>query len=360
MDDVVDGKVNDESPEDNDESPEVNTDTSNYAESNSSTVSITSIFNDVNLLQFLKKMIPTSHEKYNYIYLDSTNCIEISSNRDKFKWLINDKIPVYETGYINLSSILRNIKMMRIGRITYSHFPLSQYAPMKENRIGIGFEEFASQAIVLPNVKIQNIVSKLPDDNQPGNVVSLSGFNNNRGWFRFREKFLTLDHLTMYMWDTILNQRVVIPDAYTTLPALQLFQSVIVDGLSIPNPLQVGNWEMIPVWNIPINNATAGMVRGYTIELINISGFTTSDPVGDAAIIAAYNTPHILQAVKDFLFLPPVNISAATIPPGSKIPVTLTFMYKPRFVGTLELVSEDDAEDDDSDETNTMANSSVL
>jgi hypothetical protein len=77
----------------------------------------------------------------------------------------------------------------------------------------------------------------------------------------------------------------------------------------------------------------------YTNEIVNISGFTTLDPVGEAAIIAAYNGPHTLVHWGETYYDPPAPVGATAF--GSVV-ITITFRWKPRFTGVIELISEDD------------------
>lgn len=318
----------------------------------SADVSIAEVLDTSNVIHLSKQIIPSTREKYNYLFIDSANCYEISNTRDSFMWLVNDKIPVYSTGYINLSSVMRNIKMMRIGRINMSHVLLSQYAVFDTSRVGIGFKEFDSQAIIFPNsVKVHHIVSKLPDDVNSGNTIVLSGFNHNRGWFRFQRKFLTIDHLTLNMWDLQTSLKLTLPDTYATVTALQRKGNITpVGGFPIANPLIIADYKMIPVHAIPSDTiAPPTTYDGFTVEVLNFSGFTTNDPIADAAVIAAYNSPHTLTQVQVPYFFPPVDISGVSLISGSNTPVTITFRYKPRLTGTLEIVSEDDS-DDETDE----------
>jgi hypothetical protein len=72
----------------------------------------------LNKYELSKQIAPHSKMKYNYLMLDSWNCYEIPTTRDKFTWLLNDRNIVQQTGYINLHSILKNIKLARLGRMT--------------------------------------------------------------------------------------------------------------------------------------------------------------------------------------------------------------------------------------------------
>lgn len=320
-------------------------------ESTSEKVKLEEFLDDDQIVYLSKQIIPSTREKYNYLFLDSANCYEIPSDRDSFTWLINDKIPIYQKGYINLSSIMRNIKMLRIGRLTVAHVLLSQYSTFNTARIGIGFKEFESQAIVLPNaVRVHHIVNKLSDDLNIGNTIVLSAFNGNRGWFRFQKKFLTLDHLTLNMWDLQTSLKLTIPDTYATVSALQYKGNITpIGGVTIVNPIIIADHYMIPVQDLSSSFTGISTFDGFTVEILNFSGFTTDDPIADAALIASYNSDHTLTRQWAPYFYPPVDISSANLVNGSTTPVTITFIYKPRFTGTLEIVSEDNS-DDEADE----------
>lgn len=297
-----------------------------------------------------KSLAPSSKLKYNYLMLDSDNAIEIPDTRDSFTWLINDTNPRYQQGNINLHSKLRNAKFMRLGRITFANAPttLVDYL-VARSRLGIEFVELNSQAVIDTNGVKFHFLSCLPvyDVNYGCTVVSTSFFQNT-GYFRFRERFKFIDKLTIRLWNIFGAAKFAIPAVETSFPGFQMIGTVFT-GLDDPF-----------TWDYPISVANAltyiphnalGNYFGYMcygLEAVNISGFTTDDPVTDAALILAYNSTPInpVKFVSSTLIDYQVNPSGGTYFTSDPRPVTLTLIYKPRFTANLEIISEDSDDDE--------------
>jgi hypothetical protein len=322
------------------------------------------------LQQTIRYIRPKQH--YHYLYLDTNNGI-FSPDRSQIKWLINDGDPIYQPNYINLTRPLRNIIMMRLGRTAWSSMDKTNTNILSNNRIGLGFSEFASQCIILPTgprLHFVQIISAACTALGPGihydyesvssgNTISTSSFFENRGWFRFRKHFTKLDTLTLNLWNLSDMSQIIIPDSYVSLPAIQTFKS--------PSPVPIwayedpwpDNYIIIYYWDLFIMPIIYAIRQGrpdYNLpvtvlgEQFIYSGFTTDDPLADAELIAAYNTthtllfgvPHILTIPIDFPpIFPPINIDSAHLNIDTYAPITITFLYKPRMITTLELITED-------------------
>lgn len=287
-----------------------------------------------------KELAPSSKLKYNYLMLDSNNAYETNSDRTEFKWLINQKgANKYLPGYINLPSIIRNIKMARLGRTTFAYMPTNTVDLIRTRaRIGFSFKEFASQALIMPSGTKFNFLQFMPEsDTNYGCSFTLTSFFHNRGYFRFRERYKNLDSLTMSIWDLFTPAKIPLPDVFVSLTATQndIFTDSFISTTNINSALIINNTYFPAITN--------GLTdRLYTNEIVNISGFTTLDPVGEAAIITAYNGPHsLVHWGQSFYYAPsPVGTTAF----GSVV-VTITFRFKPRFTGVIELISEDDEDE---------------
>ena len=113
------------------------------------------------------------------------------------------------------------------------------------------------------------------------------------------------------------------------------------------NPLEISNFIMLPIFYYYKNTNGPGVTR---IQFI-ISGFTTPDPIADAALIASYNGIKTLTKLQDNLFAHPIDISGSSIvepepdPESEPVlfgtPINITFLYNPRLTTALELVDTD-------------------
>lgn len=283
--------------------------------------------------QLSKELAPHAHTRYNYLLLDTDNCYSVSDTRDKFMWLINDKIPVYQKGYINLHAPLKNIKMARLGRVSFTHMFIDDTISVTSGRrISFGFDEFTSQALIAPDgTRFQFLANLRPSDVPLGSNSVLSCFDQNRGWFRFRERFRILDKLSLGIRDLFASipRNILIPDTYATFTGVQQYGIVTtVNEVDITNPL------VVPSADYFLSNLVP--------EQVVLSGYTTLDPVGEAALIAAYNSVHTLTYVGLGYFQPPSPLGTMDFDWPT---ITITLVYKPRMLCVLELISEDETSD---------------
>lgn len=292
-----------------------------------------------------KAVAPKSKWKYNYIMFDSANCAEISDARNRFTWLIQEKTPVYRSGYINLPSIMRNIVAARMGRVTFAHQNSNFINRVRaKHRFGFGFEEFTSQAFITPYGNRFQFVAFLPDyDTTYGTTVTLSPFDANRGWFRFSERYKTLDKLTLSITDLNTSTRFVLPAEATVIPAIQLRAIASSKAGVIESPIDIPNY-LLPVNPKILTNNTYPYLTSVAEEYI-FDGIDTGEP----AIDNVYNgSTHSLVWVDDNYFLfadgytVPFDLYGIT---RITFPITVTLRYAPRFTGVLELISEDDSDD---------------
>ncbi len=291
-----------------------------------------------------KAIAPKSKLKYNYLMLDSNNCIEIPDTRDKFIWLLQEEHTRLQTGYINLHSKMRNIVMARLGRMTMAHmydtFLLS--AINGGNRFAFGFEEFTSQALITPDGTRFQFIELLPTyDTNYGTTVVLSPFNANRGWFRFRERFKILDKLSLTITYLYNSTKVVLPATPFSFPAQHISGlSANGNGTVADNPVQTNEIYL------PINYyyGAAGIEKDYYGPVQGQYVFSNYNS-GNPAIDAAWNGgTHGLEwrGFNDYFY----ELPRLPVPPPGNYPFTITLTQLPRFTGVLELISEDDSDDD--------------
>ena len=282
---------------------------------------------------------------YSYINLDSDNCYTINETRDKFTWLLNEEKIMQKTGIINLHAGFRNVVAARMGRFTINHMPVAFATTMIDrNRVGLGFDEFASQALITPDHnKFQFMMFMRETDRNYGTNITLSPFSCNRGWFRFREPFTTLSSLTLNLYNLFLNTKISLPDSYVS------FSAVKHSGNTVPTPDAEVYYHTITITNgsyLPINyyynalgeidTVTAAVVG----EQVLFSGISTGDPLLDALYNGMTKTITYI-ASNEFV----VSGEVGQIFPTGDYPMTITLLYKPRFLGVLELVSEYDGDD---------------
>ncbi len=288
-----------------------------------------------------KAIAPKSKLKYNYLLLDSNNCVDIADTRDKFTWLLQEEHAKLQTGYINLHSKMRNIVMARIGRMTLAHMHGNfAFSSLDRNRFAFGFDEFASQALITPEGTKFQFIGFLQDyDSNFGTTLVLSPFNSNRGWFRFRERFKMLDKLTLTITNLFDSTKVVVPNTPLSFPAIHRAGQVFVIDEAYVNPIEIPDWEVYVPFLEP---KPVGVFYPVAYGTYIFSGYNSGIP----AIDAAWNTANkVLQwrEAADYFYTMPVLPS----PPGPvNIPFTITITELPRFTGVLELISEDDSDDD--------------
>jgi hypothetical protein len=299
---------------------------------------------------FSKELVPKSKMRYNYITLDTFNCYEINDLRNTFTWLINDGSPVYQSGYINLHSKLRNIKMMRLGWASFSHVDLTTYTTLTTKRLGFSFNEFLSQALIMPSGIKFHFVQFMTSDpyNRVGSNITTSSFFENRGWFRFRERFMGLDKLTLSVYDLLAGSKVQLLDEFASFTGRQNINYSITylpySALPIRDPVEITS-PLVPLaYNHNADSKVDYLAAINVLEPLAFSGFTTPDPVTDAALITAYNATHSLQKKGGGdIYGPPVSyvdLNASTIV-DPYVDVTISLIYKPRLTVVLELISED-------------------
>lgn len=295
-----------------------------------------------------------SNHYYTYIMLDSDNCHAINDARDNFKWLIQENNTVIQPGVINVTNELRNIVAMRMSYISLNHMS-KQLAQDYEysHRFGIGFDEFVSQAFITPyGNKFQFISSIKYLDGAYGTNITLSTYDYNRGWFRFREPITKLDTLTMNIYNLNTDLKISLPDSY------EVFNATKQSGVRVyPRPqydyisYSSGSYSSIlgsyantvkidqGAW-MPINYNYIYFIRN------NIHSTSVGEPVlfsdlntGNSALDALYNgqTKTLTYVTFDHFT---VDGEVGNIFPNGYYDFKITLLYKPRFICVLELVCE--------------------
>lgn len=296
-----------------------------------------------------REINPLSKIKYNYVMFDSDNYYSISDDRTYLTWNLNDGNPTYQKGYINLHSKLRNIKMMRLGRISYNYmYPTLYNFIMAGGRVAVQIKELNAQAILSPyGVPFHFLQYVKPSEihynGSMGNCVTLTSFGQNRGWFRFRDNFQRLDSITLSLWNLFGPSRFVL-DA----------TPLVINGVQM-------NGSFIPVGTVLYHNyvqfsvADAYLINVISQTVLNFQGlpFPKVLVLTPTTILDNYTVDTVPPAPPNH-FVGPLgwidydqSVFQMIFPMPWPTPVdpwnfTLVFPFPPRFVGTLEFVSEDD------------------
>ena len=301
-------------------------------------------FNKETLFDLAKKISPAVRYYYTYIMLDTDNKDQSESTTSKFVWNLNDGPPIQKTGTIDVSHKIHPIVMMRLGTLDWANIDMTTYSLIEDtqNRFAVNFSEFNSQALIHPNgEKFHFLQAPKPRDYTKSATFTMSSFNDNRGWFRFHTPHNKPAKLTMKCFNPFIpTEELKVEEKLTTMVMTQSLGDISSENIKIYNPLYLNPKSAIDIKQENVtshNEGTAASVYEYTF-----SGFTTDDPAGDAAIIAAYNTTttissaiglHVTNAIN-----PPTNITGVTLP-GPSVEVTMTWPILPRMTGVLELVS---------------------
>ncbi len=294
-----------------------------------------------NLFKLSAQLNPSSKEVYSYITLDTDNLLEYDSSGTTtvFKWLINNNAPpVLSRGYINLHSTMFNIKRIRLARTIFSYMHEIDYDSLMTERIAFSIEEFGSQALLNPGGIKFHFLQKYFDN--WGNTITTSSFLLNRGWFRFREPHLPIESITLRIYDLFPIRLITLPNtpfSVTGVQSVQYFQQTTLPKGTIDNALIITDYKFFDII------ATAYPNEGTARQQYLISGYTTDDPVADAALIAAYNGVRTLEQFQAQRFERPNNadvLSGTWDPATASVNITITWLYNPRITTVIELVNE--------------------
>jgi hypothetical protein len=316
---------------------------------------LSSILGETNIFQFARTILPAGKETYAYCLIDTSTAF-VSDDRTTFTWFLNWGPQKQEQGIINLSGNLGNIASMRLGQAMYANMFQADRDLLISKRIAVDIKEFNDEAFVHQNGERFHFLQILGDRyyDKYGNNIRMSSFLLNRGWFRFAKHHYPPSTLTMTFTDLMGPTRISFPTSTVTIPATQWFQNPVVsvfynlDVYRYPLQIDPPYYDLVPIVYQYLNEghwdvSGPGTIRGT----FGFSGFTTDDPVTDAALIAAYNSPHTFNKHFNFYFVQSVNIATATFagPYPRSVPVTITFPYSPRLCMALELVNDIDPDD---------------
>jgi len=307
-------------------------------------------FNKDSLFALSRAMNPASKEYYSYIMFDSDNRNTSLSTDGVLAWQLNDGPPSYTQGTINLYNKLNKIIKMRLGRITYGNLHIDEYLKLVNStskRFTVTIPDYNAQALVHQNGNKFHFIQQLLTPYY-GSDPTTSSFFENRGWFRFHEPHRNTSKISLRISDAFTPESpIIIHETEASFEAGQLFGVVIANPAFgvIYDPLLIPN-NVIPALSLHYGNISPTGVpelfggASSTIPF-TFSGFTTNTPgnPAQATLINNYNQQHNINKGWSNVFLPPSSVIGADLAPGF-YPVTMTFLYKPRLTGVIELISE--------------------
>jgi hypothetical protein len=284
---------------------QTNTDSDSNINSNSNTNTQTNT--DINLIQaevnsilllkeknsILNLFNPVARHKSKFIVLDSINQDDMFNGSGLISWDISSTRN-FTIGTVNTSLELKNIIGMRMmpPRLPYSN--QLYYMNQLNQRWTILIQELQAQAYIGPDGRKFHFMMTLgsPGDNSPSGNFQYWDFqihNFNKGYFWFRKPFTNLIRMTLsfgcpwYQFKIKNNKAVGIT-------------STVGGNLFITFPNQTPTFDNS---NLPL------MYAPFTL-----SGFTTTDPVTDAATIAYVNS-HTFTSVE--VTITPYTIQLLTV-----------------------------------------------
>jgi hypothetical protein len=213
------------------------------------------------------------------------------------KWnIVNTKN--YNQGDVNTSEKLSNVIGMRLHPFRMRTYDISLTPSLP--RWYVGIKEFYNQSFLV-NSRPFHFVSNIDTTNYAQGTsfyTEMQTYPFNQGYFWFNEIYKVVDSITIDIYNVFGKLDIRIPTTQTVV-------STVVQN---SNPL---------TFSMTNSNIRTG-------DIITITGFTTGNPVGDAALITSVNTyqNYIYVNTNNTAY---INIDASAMTPsGSPINITIT------------------------------------
>jgi hypothetical protein len=216
-------------------------------------------------LSIVQSIIPTVKKtRHHYFSIERSNALN-PTDTNKFKYWINPYPIRTEQGMLNTFCPVKNITAMRLTNVYMTIRTLANQELLKHKKLTVLIEELSGQSLMGFNGNKFHFV--LEYYNTENNIARFSTYNANRGLFIFNKIIRYLDTLTV----TIYDETDLFPmenSVYTVAVTSHLVYTLLTIPITTP--------------------------YFYTPEMITLSGFSTNNPIGDAALIAACNTNHTI------------------------------------------------------------------
>lgn len=227
----------------------------------------------------------TSLYTYRYVSLDTSNSTGYDFVARKYKWNYNGT-PVVQDGTASSTGPIKNIIGMRVFPIV-----MKEFLGFRDlyNIYTLTIDELISQSFIGHEKQRYHFMFRVKNYPVVGvsNWIEFNPHDFNRGYFWFKTPIQNISTFTISMANPV--QAVDIPAGIQTC------------DVTHNNPLEL-------TFTYP-----HGIISGNTVF---ITGFTTDDPVTDAAIIAAINSTagHIATSVDTFNITIPIDGTLVTAP----------------------------------------------
>jgi hypothetical protein len=272
------------------------------------------------VLKMQKLLNPQQNYVHSYVVLDSENCIEVVNN-DSFvtanylSWYYSYSNN-YLKGAVSSTGDIGNIVGIRIASvyITSKRIPS---VTVFNSTLTFAFEEFSAQSYITCDGRkfhFNLIQSPLNYDNL---IVDVD-------YYWFSKPIVKLDTLTISLGNP------------TRLLELSVGRTLVSDLRT-----QMSSVGALTQFTLAYL-AFQGYVNG---DIIKILGFTTSDPIADAAVIANMNDPagHVCTVTSGTTIRIPVDISTIAAYPVSPLYTCIIYNGRLRTIVNLEIIYAKDA-----------------
>ena len=281
------------------------------------TAEVQSILGATNISTLQKTLTPESQYLRKLIVLDSDEQDEFLSGTGKLSWNLAN-INNYQKGVVCTSGNIRNIVGMRLFPPRWEKIDIAEYNKDYINRWTILVEEFATQSFISPTGNRFHFMFTYQAESDLDSAGVYYNFdyslkNFNKGYYWFRTPFTTVDKMTLSFTSAFNKFNIKTNKAYGTI-------------VQNSNPMQI-DFETSPIF--------------FTGDIAEINGFTTGDPIADAALIEYVNATWTLTAVSRFKLTIPVDISTM-VPKNSNITCSVKIKrYRMTFPIELIYLSEE-------------------
>ncbi len=277
-------------------------------------VSVRALFNKLTIQDIVKELNPLANYVRTYVVLDAENCLENIGNNTLvtpyyISWYYSYSNN-YQRGAISSFGDVGKIVGLRIITLYMPTRSADYYGggTIIDSTLSIAFEEFSAQSIISQSGrKFHFTLVQVP--------VDFDNFVPINEYYWFKKPITQLDKLTISLGN---------PDRIIPI----YIGRMLVSNLRID--FQAGNPSSFKL-------TYQGFAVYQTGDRIFITGFSTSDPVGDAAVIAAINNPAGLICTKiapDEISIPVDSTGIAVYPVS---PAYTCYIYNPRIRRVLSM-----------------------
>jgi hypothetical protein len=244
----------------------------------------------------IKKLI-VEKEYINYIYASSDNRSDESTNSNLL-WYININLPSYSKGIINLTNFTnRTVHKIKLHKVVFDNLTQPHLTNLLNGVCYIELTNLAETSFFSENFRFHFYLT-LSD--RKGSRCVFTPKNSNNGFLYFRTPINIFDSLSVKFYSS--TSLVEFPAALATTTGSFVNRSLINGSDTFPYVLAIPDTYLNPNFQ-------------YTVRL---SGFTTNNPIADAALISAFNQIHTLTYIRTFSF-PGITINTMW-----EVPIDLT------------------------------------